>query len=509
MQFNAFPNEGLVLFGCEPFGSDWLAERGVGGVLAQHTGAVCESIMNAAVLAYYESLRLRQRPASTALAIKTLHNNLRFLGDTARPNGGERAQAQIVLTLARRDPLSGDDCVLTVVSGVYDRLLGFMMDYREGLEGVRADRPHVSPLRLPLWMQSEREMRRLNEIISYLYTAHAYGPDAAPRWKPAQIESADAWFAFVKRVDAHWDRLRMPAERVVLSIIRPRASVGSVVLWKGYHGNSPALEPFRPCGACFVDYARRSTFPADLLAQSAAILANHPWEISAGSVATRHAGYNDWANRQAGRTGGLSRLGAELTDTHRYLAGEPTDPGHPLVAMLTDAQLEAYERDSYLVVPPEQIETFVPTWSALVAATVADLSQFMSDVVLRAEQMEGEHAELDLMQADDPRWEAVGGSCDAAERHFGDRYAMYKRNSNGKRGRNAQAGGSLLTKESGMGAAANLYDSPAQMLLQLHLYPMFAQLYKTRELVWLPERCRVRTNDTASLPIHTDTKVSW
>lgn len=457
------------------------------------------------VSAYFDARRERRAITSAVRNVASLHAELMRRGDTQRPNGGERVQAQIILTPAGATP--GDDCVLSVINtGELDFFLAFMMDHEDGLVGVRSQHAHVSPLRLPLWMQSESEMRRLNAMIAYIYRIHDGIPMA--RWHPNQVDAAD-WDDFVARVVAAWDRLKMPAERPILRILRPQAAVGSLVLWKGYHGNTPALRPHQPCVSVFVDYARRETFGDALLELSAAAIAEHPWEFGAGSVACRHAGYNDWANRFHGRPGGLARLGDRLTDTHRFLAGNPLRAPADLPRFLSDDQIETFRRQSYLVIPPEQLEAHIPEWRRLCADAVADLGEYLNDVILHAEGLEGEHTKLDFANPTDPRWEAVGGPRAAAKRHFGDEYALYKRDGSGKRIRNAQCGGSLLTAESGMGAAANLYDSPAQMLLQLELYPLFAQLYRTPNLAWMPERFRVRTSDTASLPIHTDTKVSY
>lgn len=458
-----------------------------------------------AISAYFNARRERRPIPSAVQRLATLHAELVRRGDTNRPNGGERVQAQVILTPAHG--FVGDDCVLSVFNtGELDLFLAQMMDCHDGLIGVRSDRPHVSPLRLPMWLQAESELRALNAIVAYIYRVHD-GSMMAP-WHPPQVAAAD-WTAFVERVLANWDRLRMPAERPQLRIIRPSASVGSLVLWKGYHGNTPALSPHRPCVSVFVDYARRETFGDDLLAQSAAAIAEHPWEFGAGSVACRHAGYNDWANQQRGRAGGLARLGDRLTAQHRYLAGERGIPPADLPAFLSADQIATFERQSYLVVPPEQLEALIPQWRELCAQAVEDLGEYLNDVIFHAEKLEGEHAALDFAVPTDPRWEAVGGTRAAAKRHFDDEYAMYKRNKDGSRGHNAQCGGSLITAESGMGAATNLYDSPAAMLLQLELYPLFAQLYKTPALAWMPERFRVRTSGTAHLPIHTDTKVSY
>jgi len=457
--------------------------------------------------AYYDARRRRVPPSSAAQQIASFLVKMAMLGDTKRPNRGYRVQAQIILTEA--NAYAGDDCVLEVFNtGIYDRFLALMMDYKLGLVGVRSLRAHVSPLMLPDWLQAQPTLNNLNDMLRYLHDVHDGKPVA--RWSPARVEAGE-WDAFVARAIEWWPRLGMPPAHVPLRIVRPRAAVGSLVLWKGYHGNSPALSPFRPCVSMFVDYAPRETFGEENLQRVAELMATHPVQYSAGTETTRHAGYNHWANEHHGRAGGLARLAAAdtVTELDRWLAGAPNKPEIKLEPMLSPEQIADFEEKSFLVVPPEQLAQHVPRWQQLCDAAATDLAEFMSDVIIRAEKLEGAHTDFDFANAADPRWEAIGGTQKAAKRIFGDEYAMNKRGADGARVKSAQNGGSMLTMQSGMGAAANLYDSPAQQRLQLALYPLFAQLYRSEDLVWMPERFRVRTNDKAHLPIHTDTKVSF
>lgn len=435
-------------------------------------------------------------------AVAQLQREMSRAGDTNRPNNGQRFQAQIIMTSGRRDSTS-DACMLRVLNTtVYDRFLAFLLDARDGLEGIRSAKPHQSPLSLPDAMQRDDQLVVLNDVIAKCSTGETR---SAPHSKlPC---TAGQWAAFVARVLQNSDRLAMPATPVPVRVVRPTAAVGSLVLWSGWHGNTAALEHGLPGVAQFVDYAPRSTWTADQRRQSHAILCERPWEFGAGSLACRHAGFNARNNKAHGRAGGLSRLPEEeRTPRAHWLAGDddaaPT-PVH-LPPFLSADQQKTLLDQGYLVVPPAQLREHVPRWDSLIAGARRDMSEHLNDVLsLRlGDQLRKRPLDLDTA-GDDERWAAVGGSQDDARRHFGDKFALYRPGAT-----DARNGGSMITKQSGMGAATNLYDSPAQMQMQLELYPLFAQLYDNPDLLWVPERFRVRTSDGA-LPLHTDTTVRF
>lgn len=433
-----------------------------------------------------------------------LQQALANAGDACRPNNGLRYQAQIILTRAWSDGRDESDCVLRVLDNAeIAPFLAFMMDHRRGLEGLRSEREHVSPLFLPERMQKDAGMGLLNAILQVIYTCRR--DNAPPQWSPRDITLAQ-FEAFIQRVLRNWDELRMPAECPRVSVVVPDARVGALVIWKHVHGNCGAPDPPTACASLFVDFAPRETFSPAHRAQSSLAMQHRPWQYGAGAISCRHAGYNNLTNQMHGRPGGLERLGAALTDTHRYLAGDDSLPVPPIgeAGVLTAEQRQQLDRRGYLVLSAEFMQRICPQWQQCIADARADLAEHMTDLIVRRGKL-ADQTPLSFDNPLDPRWKAVGGSRGDAKRAFGDEYAMYAMNERDERARDARSGGSLLTRQSGMGAATNLYDSPAQMLLQFGCYPLFAELYGTRELMWLPERFRVRTNRDGELPLHTDT----
>lgn len=459
---------------------------------------------------YYKSKRQCLPLSAESKAVDELQTTLAKLGDSNRPNFGYRVQGQIILTPGRSNNVV-DACVLRVLNtAVYNKFLAFLTNWQDGLAGARSSSEHASPVFLPPWLQDEDNLHTLNAIITAAYDAYPEGEQSGG-WRPEQVSRVD-YDSFIRRVCANWDRLAMPPahERPRVRIIRPQAPCGSLVLWTGYHGNTAALEPPRPCVSVFVDYADRRTFGADLLEESYQKIATAPWQIGAGSSATRHAGNNHESNQIHHRLGGLARLGDAVTPTIRYLVGERAPaPADVPTDVLSEEQIKLLHDQAYLVITPEQMRRLNPDWPKLINGAVDDLSEYMNDVIININQLEDQD-DFDLRnRPDDPRLAAVGGTCKDAERLLGDRYAMYRRKADGSRVKNAQSGGSLLTAQSGMGAAANLYDSPNALLLQASTYPIFAQLYQTVELTMLPERFRIRTGAAGELAIHTDTRVRY
>lgn len=458
-----------------------------------------------AIDALYNGQRKRKKSTHPqAEAMGRLQQALANAGDACRPNNGLRYQAQIILTRAWRDGRDGSDCVLRVLDNAeIAPFLSFMMDHKRGLAGMRSDRAHVSPLFLPKQMQNDSSMTLLNAILEVIYKCRR--DNTLPEWSPRDVLSGD-FAGFVLRVLRNWDELRMPAEQPIVKVVVPQACVGSLVIWKDVHGNCGAPDPPIACASLFVDFAPRETFSPAHRAQSSIAMQHRPWQYGAGAVACRHAGYNNLTNAMHGRPGGLARLGAQLTDTHRYLAGDDSLPVPPVgaVTALSADERRFLDKHGYLVLSPQVMERMCPQWQQLIVDARADLAEHMTDVIVRHGVL-ADQTPLSFDRPLDPRWQAIGGSRADAKRAFGDEYAMYALDETGARVRDARAGGSLLTRQSGMGAATNLYDSPAQMLLQFACYPLFSQLYGTSELMWLPERFRVRTNKDGELPLHTDT----
>lgn len=449
-----------------------------------------------------------------------LHKEMVERGDTGRPNNNLRYQAQIVLTSGRANHDSDDCAVLCVLStAVYNRLLAFMMDPVDGLVGVRVDKIK-SPLRLPPLMQNDDSMAVLNLIIESVHALTDGVPPAEQPFlssRPFRLASAvtdDNWKAWLLRVHLQRAVLQLPAERKRVSVIRPRAGVGSLIIWTSWHGSKPALEEGKPAVSLFVDFAERRTWTAEQRRQSFALISERPWQFGAGSHLCRHAGYNNANNKQRDRRGGIAQLVESVPANSlfmrdiRYLSGDDASVVMPRPSALTDLQIEFLRENGYLVVPREQMLRRYPAWDAHIRQARAELTEHMNDVLgTRAETGEQlRKRKLDLSTdegLDDARWEAVGGSLDAARRHFGDKHAFYRPGR-----QDARNGGSLITKTSGMGAATNLYDSPSALCLQIYCYTLFAQLYRTHELMMVPERFRVRTSEGA-LELHTDALVQY
>ena len=468
------------------------------------------SVTTAACVSLYDAMCTRSGGSADAdrKAVAALHRAMVRAGDAERP---VRYQAQLVLTPARRGD-SDDACVLAVVdSAVYNRLLAYMMDWHSGLAGIRSAKFQAAPLMLPTCFQRDRSLALLNACFGDIHACVAAGSeDGASR--PAALPASDAaWREFVGRVLRNLARIQLPAAHRPLSVVRPSAPVGSLVIWTGWHGSFAALESGTPAVAAFVDYGPRDVWSAEQRAASHRLLSTVPWEFGAGSHACRHAGFNDANNRAHGREGGLARLPDDArTPLVNWLAGDDSAVADvdalPLAAILTPEQVAAVHADGFLVVPATQLRSAFPQWDAWVREALVALSEHINDTLTTAgsvgDALRKRPFSLVSDDDDDARFEALGGTQDAARRHFGSPYAMYRHGS-----RDARNGGSLLTAQSGMGAATNLYDSPGHVRMQTALWPLFAQLYQTRNLLWVPERMRVRTAG-GELPLHTDTSVA-
>jgi len=414
--------------------------------------------------------------------------------DTTR---ADRVQCQLIV--------AGDSLLTVLNTQAYNRFIQFMLDPRTGFSGIR-HAALASPLKMPLCLVTDN-MTPLNELLERVYAAHA-APESV-----AALED-DEWAEFLQRVLHSWDALEMPAARVQLFVLQPRADPGSLLLWKGWHGSRGLTDSTHPNVAMFIDYARRNVFTSDERQFVHTLSASRPFQMGAGALACRHSGWNHRYNGGAGGEGGLNNLDTTSWAQYDYLCGldaaEPSSSTRDsLTPFLTADELARFDADGYLVLPPARVAAEFggdDLWAEALGELRTQFMAYFNFVMLRAQGRNGDRA-FNLDQPEDPRWEAVSGRRAAMKRHFGDEWVFYARNeATGERSHNPQLGGALITGDSGMGAATNVYDLPRQLAIELSepVWRLMAQLYGTHELMCVFERFRLKTGP-GELGLHTDT----
>jgi len=412
--------------------------------------------------------------------------------DTTR---ADRVQCQLIV--------AGDSLLTVLNTQVYNRFIQFMLDPRTGFPGMRCT-ALASPLKMPPCLVVDN-MRPLNELLERVYAAHA----------AAAVDALEdeVWTEFLQRVLHSWDALEMPAERVQLFVLQPRAEPGSLVLWKGWHGSRGLTDSSQPNVSMFIDYARRNVFTADEREFVHTLCAARPFQIGGGALACRHSGWNHRYNN--GGEGGLNNLDTTSWEQYDYLCGLDSAAAPALRAaaaftpFLAPEEFARLNAEGYLVLAPARVAAEFggdDLWAEALGELRTQFMAYFNYVMLRAHGRNGDRA-FDLDNPEDLRWEAVSGRRVAMKRHFGDEWVFYARNeATGERSHNPQLGGALITGDSGMGAATNVYDLPRQLAIELSepVWRLMAQLYGTHELMCVFERFRIKTGP-GELGLHTDT----
>lgn len=443
-------------------------------------------------------------PPAKIAEFKKWHAKLVETLDTGRPDNGYRVQMQILLTDGAAPEKA---CLLRVLStSAYDGVLQLLSHPVLGLGTWRSARPLKAPLFLPPELWRDPAMPKVNLLLSCIYAARD-GHSYAPMW--LADSTTDDFDAFVNTVIGMWDDLGLPAKQQSVSVVAVPARKDDLVLWKSYHASAPAVNSHAPHVSMFVDFTPRDTVSAADRARVHELWKTDPLQFGAGSQPTRNSHYNARYNRakREGGDGGLATLGADAGVEAHYFLGDDSVPAPELPDVLAAVDLETLHRCGWLVVPGAQLAAVYPEWHRWCAAALRSLTDYLNWVVLDDNGLGEVGWRFDLARTDDRHNTALTGSRRDACAIFGDKWALYKADATGARTHTAQGGGVLITGTSGMGAATNLYDAPAQLQLEVAVAAVAQQVYGRRDLLMVPERMRVKTGNIKQnneLPMHTD-----
>lgn len=407
-------------------------------------------------------------------------------------------------------PLFGDSLLTVLNTGVYDMLITCMLHPIYGIEDIRQkDDGYFSyPLFLPAIFQpkSDGSMPELNNCISYLHRLHSTSnPD------PKRDKLNNFYQSLVERNPNFWNDFGLPENFVELKCIFPNANPGDIIIWQVYHGSGGIkTTSSTPSLTCFYDVTYRNNLsPTERKLYYKRFLAG-PFQCGAGS--NRHEGNNFLFRKTRGEKGGLLcglSSEEELTPLTRYLHGD--DSVSPLInppEFLSPENLREIQEKRYCVFSVKDSvkdTVLVREWLGM----IEDLKrEFMEYFNWRLFGSEPEYANysLSLENPSNPLWEIISGERKVAKEHLGDDFALYFYSSKeGRRVRSPKNGGVKLASDSGMGAAANIFDLPSQRTLRgsVIMYGIMSQLYGTPELIQVAERFRIKTAHKV-LRIHVD-----
>ena len=422
--------------------------------------------------------------------------------DTQRV-GGVRYQMQT--------PLVGRSLLTTFSTARYDFLLQRAVHPDFGLS-ANWRRPFSAPLRLPDCMQGERGMIAVNALIDYVYAFHHGRPPVLAPVLQRENLDADKLRDFVTYMSQNWAANNMPEPRAEVRLLQPDARPGDVLIWDSFHGSAAVVGPPGPHLVMFHDYMFRDTLEETTRSALSHLQMVRAVEYGSGSKATRSEAWNERFNADSGITGGLSKMGAPPPMLAQYLAGnDEFEAVAQTLALppIVDADDRAkLTNNGFLVISRARLdEATGGQWGRDVDAVIGQIQGYMNWALWKGQ--ESGAPPLDLLTPagrSDPRWEALSGSSQAAQRYMGDLLWLRVFNADGRtKSGTAQSGGTRLAGDSGMGPAMNAYDLPAQQALRSSpaLFSLAASLYGTRRLMAIPERFRLKVAAKV-FAVHTD-----
>ena len=293
----------------------------------------------------------------------------------------------------------------------------------------------------------------------------------------------------------------MPQRCWLLRMIQPDARPGDVLIWTSFHGSAAVLKALEntPHLVMFLDMMLRETLSSDARLGLYTVQCQRPVEFGGGSKACRSEGWNCQYNLARRTGGGLAKLNAiDRTPLARYLCGLDAAEAQVHAAQnflppLTVQQMHSLQDNGWLVVPAALMDLHSNNeWSRLCTETIDQFEDYLNWALLEEQDTEAEP--LRFSAPHDRRWAALSGRSEEAERHFGHRLWLRVTLIGGAKCGTAQAGGTRIAGDSGMGPATNAYDLPAQQRLRYSpaLYSLFAQLYGRYDLMAVPERFRLK-----------------
>lgn len=409
-------------------------------------------------------------------------------------------------------PLVGRSLLTTFSTARYDAILQRAVHPNYGLSaGWR--RAFTAPLKLPDCMQGPRGMIAVNALIQYLYEFHhGRDPVLAPVLVGEHLD-ADKLQELARYVSANWAPLNMPEPRKEVRLLQPDAQPGDVLIWDSFHGSAAVEGRAAPHLVMFHDFSPRDTLDETTRKPLFVVQSQRPTDIGSGSKFTRSEAWNEHYNADQGyAAGGLAKLGAPPPMLAQYLAGndeyEAFARALSLQSLIDPDDMRNLEENGFLVIARARLdEATGGQWGRDIEAVIGQIEAYMNWALW--EGQESDVPKFDLRTAAgraDPRWEALSGSGEAAQRHFGDKLWLRLFNADGKtKSGTAQGGGTRLAGDSGMGPALNAYDLPAQQALRSSpaLFSIAASLYGTRRLMAVPERFRLKVASKL-FAVHTD-----
>lgn len=417
--------------------------------------------------------------------------------------GGVRWQMQT--------PLVGRSLLTTFSTARYDYILQRAVHPDFGLS-ANWRRPFSAPLRLPDCMQGERGMIAVNALIDYVYAFHhGRSLTLAPVLQREHLD-ADKLHHFVTYISANWFANNMPEPRVEVRLLQPDARPGDVLIWNSFHGSAAVVGPPGPHLVMFHDFMHRDTLDESTRGALFRIQMVRAVEYGSGSKATRSEAWNARLNADSGVTGGLSKMGVPPPMLAQYLAGndefEAVAQAQALPTIVTAEDIANLTNNGFLVISRARLdEATGGQWGRDIEAVIGQIEGYMNWALWKGQES-GAPA-FDLLAPggrSDPRWDALSGSSQAAQRHMGDPLWLRVFNADGRtKSGTAQGGGTRLAGDSGMGPAMNAYDLPAQQALRSSpaLFSLASSLYGTRRLMAIPERFRLKVAAKV-FAVHTD-----
>lgn len=413
--------------------------------------------------------------------------------ETNRPNGNFRWQLEVLLV--------GPSLLTVRNTARYEALVQAAMHPVHGVPALRKSRN--VPLTMPAMFQPPSGDAVLNDFIRYVYEFHALmvDPDddefpmlpAMPHSLLTHGISEANMIEFATHVHNTWDGFALPMPRIDVQTLQPVGNPGDVIGWRATHGSAAVFGRASPHAVMFLDVAPRDVFEPstrDVLYQ---IQLTRPIDIGGGAKATRHEGWNRRYNQAQGLTGGLALLPPTAdADLAHYLAGSDGREAAALNKLppnvLSPAQVAQANADGFFVLPAA---TFGPAWAEAVQRVIGEFEAYMNWVLF---VQQGRPERLLFSRPDAMQWSALSGIGTEVRRHYGDPTLFRIPNRHGERSKTAQFGGTFLTGQQGMGAAANAYDLPAQQELRSNpmLVSALAQLHGTPRLLTIPERFRIK-----------------